>query len=177
MIKLIDHTRDDQPFGNKEGRKVYQELLKIVDDNPGQNVFEISLKGIKATDASFPRESIVSLAKQFRGEKGFYLTDFVSNDLIDNWNYAAVAKEQPLVIWDNDDYQVIGPNVTSSTNLLLDFILSEESVTTAKVSEKLNISVQNASTKLKKLKNQGYILRSEDAAESGGVEFLYHRIK
>jgi len=41
----------------------------------------------------------------------------------------------------------------------------------------LGISVQNASTRLKKLVSQGYILRSEEVAESGGIEFIYQAIK
>jgi predicted transcriptional regulator len=40
----------------------------------------------------------------------------------------------------------------------------------------LKISVPNASTKLKKLLDNGYLLRAEEAAESGGIEFMYHAI-
>jgi len=36
------------------------------------------------------------------------------------------------------------------------------------------ISIQNASAKLKKLYNSGYLSRSEETAESGGIEFIYY---
>ncbi|KPC06070.1 Uncharacterized protein AC500_2039 [Pseudomonas amygdali pv. lachrymans] len=44
------------------------------------------------------------------------------------------------------------------------------------MAETLEISVPNASTKLKKLLDQGYILRAEETAESGGIEYVYHAI-
>ena len=37
----------------------------------------------------------------------------------------------------------------------------------------MDLSVQNASSKLKKLVDEGYILRSEETAETGGIEFVY----
>ena len=37
----------------------------------------------------------------------------------------------------------------------------------------LKLSVQNASTRLKKLVNEGLILREEESAASGGKEFVY----
>jgi predicted transcriptional regulator len=41
----------------------------------------------------------------------------------------------------------------------------------------MNLSVQNASSKLKKLVDDGYILRFEETAESGGIEFIYQAIE
>ena len=75
--------------------------------------------------------------------------------MLDNWSYAAQAKEIPLTVWAEDGYQVIGPEISSSTKELLDCVLPRRAVTAAKVAEALNISVANASTKLKKLKDQG----------------------
>ncbi len=175
-IVLVDITNDDHPFGNRMGREVYLKLLEEVDNHPTTNIFVISLKGIKATDASFPRESVVSIAKQFRGEKGFFLTDFDSRDLIDNWSYAAKAKEQPLIIWYEDSHEIIGPDITSSTKDLVEYVINKGKVTTSKVANDLNLSVQNASTKLKNLVKQGFVLRSEEIADTGGVEYNYHSI-
>jgi len=175
-IVLVDFTESAHPFGNRKGREVYQKLLDVVEDHPATSIFVISLKGIKATDASFPRESVVSIAKQFRGEKGFFLTDFNSRDLIDNWSYAAKAKEQPLIIWYDHSHEIIGPDITSSTKDLVEYVIEKGKVTTSKVADDLNLSVQNASTKLKNLVKQGFVLRSEEIADTGGVEFKYHSI-
>ena len=64
MIELREYTKDDHVFGNREGKEIYQKLLEVVESHPSQKVFGVSLGGVIATDASFPRESIVSLAKQ-----------------------------------------------------------------------------------------------------------------
>ncbi len=52
-------------------------------------------------------------------------------------------------------------------------VISHRSTTTAKVAEELNISVQNASTRLKRLAEEGFLLRVEEAADTGGKEFVY----
>lgn len=176
-IKLLDVVGHPIAIGNEEGREAFQLLSRIIDQNPDQNVFEISLDGITATDASFPRESVVNLAKALRGEKAFFLSGFKNKDLIDNWSYGAIAKEQPLMILDNSKLLWIGPTIKSATKELLDFIYSRDSVTTAMVADLLDVSVQNASGKLKKLYNQGFILGKKEIAESGGLEFIYRPIK
>lgn len=176
-IKLLDLVGTPIAIGNEEGREVFQLLSRIVDDHPDQAVFEISLDGMKATDASFPRESVVNLAKSLRGEKAFFLSGFKDKDLIDNWSYGAEAKEQPLMILSDDKRLWIGPAVKSATKDLLDFIYNQDSVTTAMVAEHFDVSVQNASGKLKKLYNQGFIIGKKEVAESGGLEFIYRPIK
>ena len=50
-------------------------------------------------------------------------------------------------------------------------------VTAADVASELELSVPNASRKLKKLSTKGYISRCERVAESGGIEFVYRAIK
>ncbi len=177
MINLSDFTNNGYLFGNDQGREVLAKLNQYIDSQTGKNVHRISLKGIKATDASFPRESVVSLAKQLRGEKWFCLEGFISQDLIDNWDYAANAKEQPLVIWDDKEYQLIGIKLNTASKKLFDYIFTRKEVTTAEVARDLDISVQNASTRLKKFANDGLVIRTEESAVSGGKEFIYRYIK
>lgn len=176
-LTLLELTKDDHPFGNVQGREVFRKLLDYVDAHPQSKIFGISLAGIVATDASFPRESVIAVAKQLRGEKGFYLEDFADRDVIDNWKYAASAKDQPLVIWRPEGYEVLGPEISSSVEALLNYVLSNGTVSAAQVAKSLDMSVQNASTRLKKLVEQGYIMRSEMVSESGGIEYLYQSIK
>lgn len=177
VVKLRDFTNDERPFGNSQGKAVLRGLADFVGSRPEVRVFGISLNGIDATDASFPRESVVSLAKQFRGERGIYLTNLHNRDLIDNWSYAALAKEQPLVIWNGPEFEVIGPPMNQATKTLVEYVLRKGAVTTSQVAADLSLSVQNASTRLKNLVLQGYLLRSEEVAESGGIEFKYLAIK
>ena len=177
LIVLRKLLTSDVAFGNKEGLKVYQAISMYIDEHPEYSIFEVSLRGIDATDASFPRESIVSLAKNFRGEKAFYLTNFKNKDLIDNWQYGAEAKKQPLLIKHEDKQLWIGPKVNSATQELLDFIYEQPRVTTSLIANHFDVSIPNASMKLKKLFNQGYILGEKETASSGGHEFVYRPIK
>lgn len=175
-MRLRDFTRDDHPFGNKQGRETLSLLSDYVDDHPS-DIYEISIEGITATDASFPRESVISLAKLNKGEKGFYLSGSFTKDLLDNWQYAAIAKEQSLILKTDDGYSIIGPSLSTGAKELFDFIMKEGEVTTSKVVQKFGGSAQNASAKLKKLYATGLILGSKAVAESGGLEFVYRAIK
>ena len=176
IVDLFRFTGSARPFGVGEGKEVLRKLSDFVQQHPDVLVFGVSLKNIEATDASFPRESVVALAKQLRGEKGFYLTDVTSRDVIDNWSYAAKAKEQPLVIWNGSKHEVI-PEMSPAAEALVNHVLENGPVTTPQVAAALHMSVPNASTRLKSLVTQGYLMRVEDVAESGGKEYKYKAIK
>ena len=176
-MKLIEFTNgSDHPFGNRKGQETYSKLKDYLDQNSIEGVVEISLEGIKATDASFPRESVISIIKHLNGERLFYLTGFNSKDLLDNWDYSAKAKNQLVVTNYDNSLEIIGPDLNTSTRELINYVYSQSSVTTANVAKALGLSVQNASTRLKKLVNEGIVLREEEAALSGGKEFVYKRL-
>ncbi|MBL4662023.1 MAG: hypothetical protein JKY22_00280 [Flavobacteriaceae bacterium] len=178
MINLLEFTEDDHPFGNAQGKETFRKLSDYVDHHLSQKVFEITLKDIAATDSSFPRESVVSLVRHYSGDRGFFLTGFKSQDLLDNWSYAAEAKGQLLIVLnDNGEHLLLGNKANSSISSLLDYIFSKGIVTTSKVADKFNLSPQNASGKLKKLLNQGLIVGSKEVAESGGLEYVYSAIR
>lgn len=178
-IHLTDVTGQKEFLsGNALGRETFQKLLDRINSTPGVAIFEISLKGILATDASFPRESVVSLIKLFCGEKGFYLKDFLNKDLIDNWDYAAKAKDQNVIVYQKGhDYIVIGRKLAENTKSTLDFVMKEGITTTSKVAKRFDISAQTASARMKKLYDLGLVLGSKETAETGGPEFLYRAIQ
>lgn len=177
ILTLLDFVEDDSPFGNDQGQASYSKLQKELNKYPNAKIVGISLKGIKRTDASFPRESIISLAKSKRGEIGFYLKDAISKDILDNWEYAARAKEQPLFVYDGKDWNVLGFDLSDDMKKLFDFIIKNETVTTAVIAEKFKLTAPNASMKLKKLLNQGLLVGSKETAESGGLEYIFSAIK
>ncbi len=67
--------------------------------------------------------------------------------------------------------------MTKGTRDVVEFVLDNGSATTASISAAFGISIPNASTDWKTLQCAGYITRSEEAAESGGKEFIYYAIK
>lgn len=177
IIKLRDIVGKVTAFGNGLGREVYQKLQSTLDDHPSSKTIGISFEGMEMMDASFARESVVSLAKAKRGEIGFYLKDFASKDLMDNWDYAAKAKDQPLMVIKDKGFEVIGPEITDGVREVLGFIMKKESVTTSMVADEFSLSVPNASGRLKKMLDQGLLLGSKENAESGGHEYRFIAIK
>ena len=188
IIKLRDVVGKSIGFGNNIGRETYQKLQSVLDEHPESKIplplivlaikiFGISFDGMEMMDASFARESVISLAKAKRGEVGFYLRDFASKDLQDNWEYAARAKEQPLFVYEGKSWSVLGLDLGEETRKLFDFIIKNENVTTSIVAEKFKLSAPNASMKLKKLLGQGLLIGSKGTAESGGLEYVFSAIK
>ena len=177
VIKLRDLVGKDTAFGNGLGRQVYQKLQAELDAHPASKTIGISFEGMEMMDASFARESVVSLAKAKRGELGFYLMDFASRDLMDNWDYAAKAKDQPMVVVKDKGFEVIGPELSEGARELLGFVMKKGTVTTSMVADELKINVPNASVRLKKMLDQGLLLGEKQVAETGGLEYHFLAIK
>lgn len=174
LREFMDH---DDGWGRAEGREVYQRLLGFVEANPGRMVFRISMKGIKRVDISFASETVVELAKRFRGSKGFCFVDMSDPDMIENWEAAAERKRQPLFLWDGDDGRAIGVEPSQGNREAFRFALTRPAVRAAEFAEASpGMSIANASTKFKQLWEQGFLLRCESVADTGGVEFQYQRI-
>lgn len=164
-------------WGRSDGREVYQRLLAFVEANAGTPIFRVSMKGVKRVDISFASETIVELARRYRGSKGFCLTDLHDEDMIENWDAAAERKAQPLMLWTNDKPRVLGPSPSAGNQAALQFALSRATSRASEFAEIVgNMSIANASSKFKQLWEQGFLLRTESAADTGGVEYSYRRI-
>jgi len=176
-IRLREFMEEPEGWGRAQGREVYQRLLAFVEAHPGVMVFRVSAADVKRVDISFASETLVELARRFRGSKGFCLVDLDDADMIENWEAAAAKKSQPLVIWNGEEARVIGLEPSQGNREALRFALCR---TTARASEFADetpkMSIANASTKFKQLWEQGFLLRRESVADTGGVEFVYHRI-
>ncbi|WP_373998468.1 MarR family transcriptional regulator [Bdellovibrio bacteriovorus] len=177
IIYLKDFTADSTPWGTDQGQAVYAKLQKELNKFPDAKIVGISLRGIERIDVSFSRESIVNLAKSKRGEIGFYLKDIKGRDHVENINSAAKAKDQPLIVFEDSSFEVVGPDLNLDTRELLRFIMDKGTVTTSVVVKKFDISTPNASAKLKKLLNQGLIIGAKEPAETGGLEYVFSAIK
>lgn len=178
VIVLRQLMDDDQGWGREAGRVVYQRLLSRMEDNPGVAVFRLSLAGVRRMDISFASETVVEIAKRFRGSKGFCLIDIADADLVENLEAGAARKGQPLMIWSGDTPRVIGVEPSQGNREALTFALNRPMARAAEFSQaSRGMSIANASTKFKQLWEQGFLLRRDATAESGGVEFVYYRIK
>lgn len=176
IMKLYEFAQNDRPYGNETGKKVFSKMREYVEKHKNITIFEISFEGIKFADSSFARESLILLAQLYKGKKGFYISNLYNQDVIDNIDYAAEALNQPLTIKLRDEIDMLGPALTKSNLEIFNFLKKKKQVTTSQIASSMSLSVQNASSKLKKLVDDGYILRFEETAESGGIEFIYRSI-
>ena len=176
MLVLRDFMDRPEGWGRSQGREVYQRLLEFVEKNPGTVKFRISMKGIQRIDISFASETIVELARRFRRMKGFCVVDLTDKDLIENLDAAAEKKEQPILLWGERSADVIGPAPSEGLREAFQFAMSKGQSRATEFATKKEISIANASMKFKQLWEQGFLLRRESTADSGGVEFVYERI-
>jgi hypothetical protein len=175
QIKFIDFSGEPNPYGTIRGKQTYEKLVNFI-ESTNTLIFGISFKGIEGADSSYLRESLISVVKRFKDERIIFIEDLTDPDVTYNLKLAANAKNQPITNWVGSECTILGPQPSSSNQALLDLVISNRSLTTSKASSTLDISVQNASTKLKKLFEDGYVSRTEEAAETGGKEFVYHAI-
>jgi hypothetical protein len=168
----------DRPegWGRSQGREVCQRLLAFADENPGALVFLISMKDVNRVDMSFASETIIELARRFRRTKGFCLVDLTDADMIENIDAAGEKKEQPLLVWRGKSADLIGMKPTEGTREAFQFAMSRRQSRASEFAAQKNLSIANASMKFKQLWEQGFLLRRESAADTGGVEYVYCRI-
>lgn len=172
-IRLREFLDRDDGWGSEEGIAVREKLLRVVESNPQSLVFRISLEGIRRTDASFARESVVELAHYLRGRRGICVVDIPSKDILENWDAAALKVGQCLIVWGSKGPAVIGPRPSEDTWALLKLVLKRQEVGTAEAAKSLNKKVNNISTQLKRLADEGLVLRRDVAAPTGGLEYRY----
>jgi hypothetical protein len=168
----------DRPegWGRRQGREIYQHLLSFVEDNPGAIVFQISMKDVHRVDISFASETIIELARRFRRTKGFCLIDMTDSDMIENIDAAGEKKQQPMLVWRGKSADLIGLRPTEGTREAFQFAMGRPQSRASEFAAQKNLSIANASMKFKQLWEQGFLLRRESTADTGGVEFVYCRI-
>ena len=178
-LRLRDFMSEDDGWGRVAGREAYGKLIDFVETHPGSLVFRVSLVGVHRIDISFASETIVELAHRHRGRKGFCFVDLADADQKENWAAAAQRAAQPIMSWDERGKSVtLGLEPSQGNSEAFRFALARPETRAAEYAASAkDVSITNASTKFKQLWEQGFLLRREAAAESGGVEYVYVRIK
>lgn len=167
---------DTTGWGRPQGRAVLDRLITAIDAHPGQ-VVKLSMEGIDRIDASFASEAIVELVRRYRGKKGICLVDLPDAEVRYNIVAAAEHVAVPVMVWDGKKGEVIGSEPSAGNRGAFEFAMARSEARAAEFAETMGkMSIANASTKFKQLWEQGFLLRSESAADSGGVEYLYQRI-
>jgi len=176
VLPLRKFMSRPEGWGRATGRDVYPRLLDFVEDNPGTTVFQISMKDVQRIDISFASETVIELARRFRRAKGFCLIDLDDTDIIENLDAAGAKKEQPLLVWREKSAKCIGLAPSEGAREAFQFAMDRQQTRAAELAVQKKISIANASMKFKLLWEQGFLLRYESTADTGGIEFVYHRI-
>ena len=174
-LRLRDFMPAADGWGRAAGRIVYAKLMEFVENHPGVLVFRVSVAGINHIDISFSSETLVELARRYRGTKGFAFIDLNDADQRENWDAAALRAKQPVMSWDRTGKpSPMGPEPSQGTVDAFRFALGRKATRAAEyAAHAKDISITNASSKFKQLWEQGFLLRVEAIAESGGVEYIY----
>jgi hypothetical protein len=178
-LRLRDFMSEDDGWGRIAGRETYRKLMDFVEAHPGVLVFRVSLLGVRRIDISFASETLVELARRYRGRKGFCFVDLTDADQIENWAAAAQRAGQPIMSCDEGGKpKVLGLEPSQGNADAFQFALDRPETRAAEyAAARTGMSITNASSKFKQLWEQGFLLRREVVAESGGVEYLYMPIK
>jgi hypothetical protein len=177
-LRLREFMASNEGWGRDAGREVYRKLVDFVESKSGIAIFRVSMAGVKRIDISFASETIVELARKHRGKKGFCFVDLGDADMEENWEAAAERAKQPLMKWEGTKSHILGVKPSVGIADALDFALTRvETKASEFAGAHKSVSITNASTKFKQLWEQGFLLRRESVAESGGVEYVYVAIK
>ena len=177
-LRLRDHMASAEGWGRVTGRAVYSKVRDFVEAHPGALVFRVFVAGVKRVDLSFASETIVEVARRYRGNKGFCFLDLVDTDMRENWEAAAQRAGQPIIAWAGSHAQILGVQPSQGSSDALTFAMEHGECRVAEyAAARPSVSVPNASNKFKQLWEQGFLLRREMAADSGGVEYVYSGIK
>ena len=176
VLALRDAMDRSEGWGRQQGREVYQRMLHFVEENPGVLIFRVSMKGVNRVDISFASETVVELARRYRGKKGFCLVDLTDPDMIENLDAAAEKKDQPMMVWQDKSARLIGAEPSEGTRGAFEFAMGRTYTRAAEFAARRGITIANASMKFRQLWEQGFLLRRELAADTGGVEYVYQKI-
>lgn len=177
MIKLRDLMDADEGFGREEGTQLFGRLREEVDGLRGDEVIHLSLEGVRRTDSSFPRVSVLTLAKILRTKRGFCVVNFENQNILDNWDVAAKVEEFPLIIWKGSTARILGPQPSTAVKDVFEIVQSRSGTLASEVARKFDLTISNASNRLKKLYEEGYVWRNVRSADGGGIEHVYVPMK
>jgi len=173
VLALRAFMERPEGWGRSQGRQVYQRLLQYVEDNPGTLIFQVSIKGVQRVDVSFASETIIELARRFRRAKGFCLIDLTDPDMVENIDAAGEKKEQPMLVWRGRSSELVGMKPKEGMREAFQFAMGRPQSRASEFAAQKDLSIANASMKFKQLWEQGFLLRRESSADTGGVEFVY----
>jgi hypothetical protein len=164
-----------QLWGHSLGREVRLEIESELENLARGGVFKIQLKGIEVMDFSFSNEvfgKIYSTIGTIYPERAIVLANLTEYVKINLDAALASLGFMAVTVKGKRDWEVIG-KVGDTDIQTLEVIANKKQVTAPEVAEILNIKLTTCNQRLRKLTENGLILRAKESARTGGEQFIY----
>lgn len=175
-FRLFNYLTGGEGWGRAAGAKARQKLAQHIAARPAAGTIRISLQSVRRLDVACASEVLVGLIQNGRAKHSYCLVDLGDPDVRENIAAAAERAKVPVTAWQGAAVTILGPEPSRGNRAALAFALERREVRAAEFAAIAEISTANASMKFRQLWAEGYLLRSEDTAPSGGTEFVYRRI-
>ena len=170
-LNMLDLAGQSMCLGSESGNAIY---LKLCEQVPSSTqCLEISFKGMTGVDACCIRNSVAAYAMIFQNRLGVIITNVENIDVLENLQYGFKAKSLPVIVKNEDGSGCVFMNDTSFNQPALLRTYLRREITSSILANDLQVSVPNASNKLKQLFKLGLLHCYQSTAESGGKEFIY----
>lgn len=161
----------------ENGERAYQVLTTRLRETPQGQALLLSFPADQLVDTSFADESIIRLGEELTtgkfGERGILLGG-LTEDSIHNINAAVRLQGLKLgflVVEPDGRWRVIG-HLQQSLQQTLELVASRGHLTAPELAERLNLAVNTASNRLKRLYDQRLVRREYQITERG-LEYTY----
>lgn len=176
LISLRDVAGTELLVGSDLGHVVYGRLYKLLSGIETSEPVKISFADVAFIDATFIRESVSSLIKIMSPARSISIVHLQDRDQEDNLQYVA-SSEVPITVWlENGHCKIFGAPLSNGLRAMLEQFAFNGSLTTPAAAARTAVSVQNASSTLKRLYDMRYIGRTGYKGETGGIEYTYHAV-
>ena len=174
-FQLWQFTRNSEGWGHAAALPVQRKLAQYI-DAADSDVVRIALNNVRKMDVTFASTALVELVRQNLGRRAICLTRAENDDIVENIAAAAERLEVPVTLWKGEHARVIGLSPGPRLVEALHYTLERREVRVSEYAAACGISSTNASNRLRQLWEQGFLLRCEGSARSGGLEHIYRRI-
>jgi hypothetical protein len=176
LISLKDVAGTELLVGSDLGNVVYGRLYKLASGLAPSETMKISFADATFIDATFIREAVNNLIKIVSPARSICIVHVQDRDQEENLQYVANA-EAPMTAWlENGRCKIFGESLSNGLQAMLEQVAYHGALTTPAAATFTAQSVQNASTTLKRLYDMGYIARTGNKGETGGIEYTYHAV-
>jgi hypothetical protein len=180
----IVHVNDSLALTNRffvtreRGEQAYQDFMEHLQDIPDNHALILWFPPDQLIDSSFADESVVRLGEELGkgkfGERGL-LAAGLTQDSLHNLESALRyqgSKLAIIAIMSDGDWRLVG-KLEKSLRDTLELVAKQGKITAPDLARQLNLAVNTASTRLKRL-HALHLLWREYEVSPKGLEYTYH---